>query len=119
MDVSMMGLWKSMGLFAKGVVIVLAIMSMYSLTIMVSKWWALRQAQKESRKFVQATVREGSRAYQRVGVHLKGVGSFRTIEEKPSFTLKFNEYTSGQRFHGPRARPPDDLEGALHARRAA
>ena len=31
--------------------IVLAIMSMYSLTIMVSKWWALRQAQKESRKF--------------------------------------------------------------------
>ena len=51
MDVSMMGLWRSMGYFAKGVVIVLAIMSMYSLTIMVSKWWALRQAQKESRKF--------------------------------------------------------------------
>jgi biopolymer transport protein ExbB/biopolymer transport protein TolQ len=40
-----------MGLFAKGVVVILAIMSMYSLTIMVSKWWALRQAQKESRKF--------------------------------------------------------------------
>jgi len=40
-----------MGMFARGVVIVLAIMSMYSLTIMVSKWWALRQAQKESRKF--------------------------------------------------------------------
>ena len=51
MDMSMMGLWKNMGYFAKGVVIVLAIMSMYSLTIMVSKWWALRQAQKESRKF--------------------------------------------------------------------
>ena len=51
MDLSMMGLWRSMGLFAKGVVVILAIMSMYSLTIMVSKWWALRQAQKESRKF--------------------------------------------------------------------
>src|SRR3954464_2824996 len=51
MDLSMMGLWRNMGLFAKGIVIVLAIMSMYSLTIMVSKWWALRQAQKESRKF--------------------------------------------------------------------
>src|SRR6266550_3306062 len=51
MDMSMMGLWRSMGVFARGVVIVLAIMSMYSLTIMVSKWWSLRQAQKESRKF--------------------------------------------------------------------
>ena len=51
MDLSMMGLWKNMGLFARGVVVVMAIMSMYSLTIMVSKWWALRQAQKESRKF--------------------------------------------------------------------
>jgi len=51
MDMSLLGLWRNMGMFARGVVIVLAIMSMYSLTIMVSKWWALRQAQKESRKF--------------------------------------------------------------------
>jgi biopolymer transport protein ExbB len=51
MDLSMMGLWGNMGLFARGIVVVLAIMSIYSLTIMVSKWWALRQAQKESRKF--------------------------------------------------------------------
>src|SRR6266480_1730597 len=47
----MMRLWINMGLFDKGFVVGLAIMSMYSLTIMVSKWWALRQAQKESRKF--------------------------------------------------------------------
>ena len=51
MEMSMMGLWKNMGYFAKGVCIVMAIMSIYSLTIMVSKWWSLRQAQKESRKF--------------------------------------------------------------------
>src|ERR1043166_6300518 len=51
MELSVMGLWRNMGLFARGVGIVLAIMSMYSLTIMVAKWWALRQAQKESRKF--------------------------------------------------------------------
>src|SRR6478609_989603 len=51
MEMSMMGLWGHMGNFAKGVVIVMAIMSVYSLTIMVSKWWSLRQAQKESRKF--------------------------------------------------------------------
>jgi spore coat protein CotH len=28
------------------------------------------------------------------------MGSFRPIDEKPSLTLKFNEFTSGQRFHG-------------------
>jgi biopolymer transport protein ExbB len=44
-------MWLQMGAFAKGIVISLAIMSIYSITIMVSKWWALRQAQKESRKF--------------------------------------------------------------------
>ena len=38
MDVSMLGLWRSMGYFAKGIVFVLAAMSVYSLTIMVSKW---------------------------------------------------------------------------------
>ena len=54
----------------------------------------------EPRKFVRATVREGEGNYKEVGVHLKGVGSFRPIDEKPSFTLKFNHFTSGQRFHG-------------------
>ncbi len=51
MDVSLLGLWHQMGAFAKGIVIVMAIMSIYSLTIMVSKWWTLRAAQKETRKF--------------------------------------------------------------------
>ena len=51
MDVSMLGLWNSMGYFAKGIVFVLAAMSVYSLTIMVSKWWSLRRAQKETIKF--------------------------------------------------------------------
>jgi biopolymer transport protein ExbB len=51
MDMSLKGMWLQMGSFAKGVVVVMAIMSVYSITIMVSKWWALRQAQRESRKF--------------------------------------------------------------------
>src|ERR1700712_257084 len=51
MDLSLSGLWASMGAFAKGIVVVMAIMSMYSLTVMVSKWWSLRVAQKETRKF--------------------------------------------------------------------
>src|SRR3569832_2583295 len=51
MDFSLLGLWGQMGNFAKGIVIVMAIMTVYSLTIMVSKWWNLRKAQKETLKF--------------------------------------------------------------------
>ena len=51
MDFSLLGLWHQMGNFAKGIVVVMAIMSIYSLTIMVSKWWNLRKAQKETIKF--------------------------------------------------------------------
>ena len=51
MDLSLAGMWAIMGPFAKGIVIVMALMSVYSLTIMVSKWWNLRAAQKETRKF--------------------------------------------------------------------
>jgi len=51
MDVSLLGLWHAMGWFAKGIVFVLGFMSLYSLTIMFSKWWNLRKAQKETIKF--------------------------------------------------------------------
>ncbi|MHB1072326.1 MAG: MotA/TolQ/ExbB proton channel family protein [Gemmatimonadaceae bacterium] len=51
MQLSMMDLWHSMGMFAKGIVFTMAIMSIYSLTVMVSKWWSLRKAQKETVKF--------------------------------------------------------------------
>src|SRR6187401_1736648 len=51
MSLSLIELWHSMGWFAKGVVFVMAIMSIYSLTVMVSKWWNLRKAQKETIKF--------------------------------------------------------------------
>jgi biopolymer transport protein ExbB/biopolymer transport protein TolQ len=51
MDMSLKGLWLQMGPFAKGIVAVMAIMSVYSITVMVSKWWSLRQAQNESKKF--------------------------------------------------------------------
>jgi biopolymer transport protein ExbB/biopolymer transport protein TolQ len=51
MNLSLLDLWHSMGYFAKGIVWVLAIMSVYSLTIMIQKWWGLRKAQVETRKF--------------------------------------------------------------------
>src|SRR5690242_19174522 len=51
MNLSLIDLWHSMGYFAKGIVWVLAFMSVYSLTIMIQKWWGLRSAQAETRKF--------------------------------------------------------------------
>jgi biopolymer transport protein ExbB/biopolymer transport protein TolQ len=51
MNLSLLELFKSMGNFAKGIVVVMAIMSIYSLTIMIQKWWGLRKAQAETRKF--------------------------------------------------------------------
>jgi len=51
MSLSLLDLWKSMGLFAKGIVVVLFIMSLWSLTIAIQKWWRLAKAQSETRKF--------------------------------------------------------------------
>src|SRR5687767_8096458 len=51
MQMGLLDLWGHMGWFAKGIVIVMALMSVWSLTVMIQKWWNLRKAQQESRKF--------------------------------------------------------------------
>lgn len=51
MQLSLIELWSSMGWFARGIVLVLAVMSIWSLSIAFKKWWDLRQAQAETRKF--------------------------------------------------------------------
>ena len=51
MEMGLLDLWGHMGWFAKAIVIIMALMSIYSLTIMVQKWWNLRKAQKETLKF--------------------------------------------------------------------
>jgi hypothetical protein len=45
-------------------------------------------------------VSEGTNVYREVGIHLKGVGSFRPFNEKPSFSVKFDRFTQGQTYHG-------------------
>jgi len=44
-------LWASMGLFAKGIVLVMFIMSAWSWAVSISKFLYLRKSQKETRKF--------------------------------------------------------------------
>ena len=51
MNMSLIELWGHMGWFAKGIVFILAAMSIFSLSIIIQKWWRLRKAQAETRKF--------------------------------------------------------------------
>ena len=50
--------------------------------------------------YVRATVRDGDVVLRDVGIRLKGHGTFQPIDKKPAFALKFNEFVSGQEFHG-------------------
>ena len=55
----------------------------------------------EPRDFVRATVGDGQGIFADVAVRLKGsIGSFRPLNEKPGFTLDFDRFKAGQRFHG-------------------
>ena len=51
MQMDLLHLWGTMGFFARFIVFTLAAMSVWSLTIMIQKWWSLRQAQAETRRF--------------------------------------------------------------------
>ena len=51
MNMSLLELYESMGWFAKGIVYTLILMSAFSFTVLIQKWWAMRKAQAETRKF--------------------------------------------------------------------
>lgn len=51
MGISLVEMYHTMGAFAKGIVATLAIMSIWSISIMLRKWWEIRQAQAQTKKF--------------------------------------------------------------------
>src|ERR671934_221617 len=53
MDFSLVGMWKSMGLPARLVVITLAIMSVYSLSVMAERLFSFSRAKDQSRKYAE------------------------------------------------------------------
>jgi hypothetical protein len=66
---------------------------------------AIELLREEPKDYVRGTFREGDDVYPDVGVRLKGSwGSFRMLDgrAKAAFTIKFNEFNKGQRFHGQR-----------------
>ena len=58
---------------------------------------ALRDRPKED---VSGTVRADGRTYTNVAIHLKGVATFRPVDDQPSLTLNFSKFADAQRFHG-------------------
>jgi biopolymer transport protein ExbB len=51
MNVSLIALWSEAGGFAKGIVVILAIMSMYALTIVIQKLFKIKKSEASTRKF--------------------------------------------------------------------
>lgn len=51
---------------------------------------------RDNRTYVRGNVTVGGKAFKDVGVHLKGNGSFRPLNDKPSLVIKFDRYTPDQ-----------------------
>src|SRR5437868_14482249 len=51
---------------------------------------------RSPRTNVKATVREGAHVLTNVAIRLKGMGSFRMVDEKASFAVKFNEFARSE-----------------------
>jgi len=51
---SFMEMWDQMGVLAKAVVVVLAIMSVWSIGVMIERWLTYRKAKKQSQQFAPA-----------------------------------------------------------------
>lgn len=60
----------------------------------------LTALQKDNRAYVRGIVTVGTNVFKDVGVHLKGNGSFRPLNEKPSLVMRFDRFVPGQRFLG-------------------
>lgn len=61
---------------------------------------ASNQLRRSPRSYVVGTVREGQHVLTNVAIRLKGMGSFRTIDDKPSLAVKFDEFATNQHYRG-------------------
>ena len=60
----------------------------------------LAALQKDNRSYVRGTVTVGTNVLKDVAIHLKGNGSFRPLQEKPSFVTKFDRFVPDQKLFG-------------------
>jgi spore coat protein H len=56
---------------------------------------------RDPRQYVKATLKDGDKTYENIGIHLKGAaGSFRGIDDKPGLTLNMNKFDEDKLFYG-------------------
>ena len=88
-------------LFADGVITPLRIEVAAPDMDVLRRYAFSRETRQEERESARCTVREGTNTWSNVAIHLKGsLGSFRAIDDTPSFTLNFSKHVARQRFHG-------------------
>jgi len=88
-------------LFADGIVTPLRIEVSATEMEVLRRYAFQREAPQEERQSARCTVREGAQTWTNVAIHLKGsAGSFRPLDDTPSFTLNFSKHAPRQRFHG-------------------
>jgi hypothetical protein len=61
---------------------------------------ALSQLRSAPRSYVTGTVTEGTHHLTNVAVRLRGNGSFRSLDERPNFAVKFDEFATNQTYRG-------------------
>jgi biopolymer transport protein ExbB len=109
MDFSLLGLWSQMGIVAKGVVIILLIMSMYSIGITVERILTFRKGRAASIGYIaalQPLMSQPGRLREAVGLDQRWKGSpvARVIG------TGVNEFVRGMDGLGPRAADPAEIE---------
>lgn len=61
----------------------------------------MSRLRNHARTYVRASIREGAIVHTNVAIHLKGgPGTYRELNDRPSFTVNFDKFTEGQTFHG-------------------
>jgi len=60
----------------------------------------LASIRRSPRTYVRGNLQEGTQVFTNIGIHLKGMGSFQPLEQKPSFVLKFDKFEPSRNYHG-------------------
>jgi spore coat protein H len=76
----------------------------FKIQIGPTEWESLKKDkstyEKDKSTYVRAALTVGNESFKDVGVRLKGQGSFRPLEDRPSLALKFDEFVEDQKFCG-------------------
>jgi biopolymer transport protein ExbB/TolQ len=109
MDFSLFGLWSQMGVVAKGVVIILLLMSMYSIGVAVERFMTYRRGRLQSIAYIgalQPLVATTGRLREAAGLEQR----FRASPVAKIIGTGINDFVRGVEALGPRATDPAELE---------